>query len=352
MADDPRKGKKRIDMKRAARENGPQSFTLDLAFDLFYSAKRAEKVRDRTLADYKSYWRYFREWLTDRYPETIEVADLTSSIIREYIEYMSFDHQRYGADKYRKKDERKLSPVTVKSRLRAIQTMCGFWASEGYIDVDPTEKIKPPRMDVEDKTLLTDEQLAALLSVPDTNTYVGFRNRTLMMLLADTGLRINEALRLRTVHLDFAARCIRLPGEMNKNRKPRIVPLSATVVRELIRLIEETQAFFNTDYVFVAVYGDPLKADHFRKQLRKYAEEAGIDTKKTQVSPHRFRDYFITNYLLNGGDLFTLQRIVSHADVKTTQGYVRVNEGAMRDSHAQYSPLARLNNPRVGKRRK
>ncbi|GIP14004.1 hypothetical protein J1TS5_61740 [Paenibacillus macerans] len=352
MASDPRKGKKRIDMKRTVRASGPHSITLDLAFDLFYGAKRAEKVRDRTLADYKSYWRYFREWLTDAHPEIEEAAELTASIIREYIEYMSFDHTRYGSDKYRKKDDRKLSPVTVKSRLRALQTMCGFWAAEGFIGANPAEKIKPPRMDTEEKSTFSDEQLAALLDAPDMDTYVGFRDRTLMMLLADSGLRINEALRLRTQLIDFSSRCIRLPGEMNKNRKPRIIPLSAAVLRELTRLIEETQAFFETDYVFVAVYGDPLKADHFRKQLRKYAEIAGIDTKKTQVSPHRFRDYFITNYLLNGGDLFTCQRIVAHADVKTTQGYVKFNEERLRDNHSQYSPLARLGAARTRKRQK
>jgi len=351
MLDDPRKGKKRIDMKRTPAAKETRSITLDLAFDVFYSAKRAEGVRDRTLADYKSYWRYFREWLSEAHPEIEEVALMTAAIVREYIEYMSFAHTRYGSDKYRKKDDRKLSPVTVKSRLRALQTMCAFWEAEGLVEANPTEKIKPPRMDTEEKTVFTDEQIAALLDAPDTDTYVGFRNRTLMILLADSGLRINEALRLRTQHLDFAARCIRLPGEMNKNRKPRIIPLSAAVIRELMRLIEETQAFFNTDYVFVAVYGDPLKADHFRKQLRKYAEAAGIDTNKTQVSPHRFRDYFITNYLLNGGDLFTCQRIVAHADVKTTQGYVKLNEEKLRDSHAHYSPLARLGVPRTGKRR-
>ncbi|MBA9086476.1 integrase/recombinase XerD [Fontibacillus solani] len=338
MTNDPRRGKKRIDMKRTVASKGTENITLDIAFDLFYSAKRAEKVRDRTLADYRSYWRYFREWLTDAHPEIDIIAELTAATIREYIEYMSFEHKRYGTDKHRKKDDRKLSPATVKSRLRALQTMGAFWEAEGLIGANPTDKIKPPRMDTEDKSIFTDEQLAAILDAPDTSTYVGFRNKTLM----NSGLRINEALRLRTVHLDFAARCIRLPGEMNKNRKPRIVPLSAVVIRELIRLIEETQAFFETDYVFVAVYGEPLKADHFRKQLRKYAEDAGIDTKKTQVSPHRFRDYFITNYLLNGGDLFTCQRIVAHADVKTTQGYVKLNEDRLRDSHTQYSPLARL----------
>lgn len=351
MSVDPRKGKKRIDFKPRQSKKETESMPLDLAFNLFYSAKRAEKVRERTLADYNSYWRYFREWLTEYHPDIEDVREITTPLLREYLDYMSFKHTRYKDDPHRKKDDRKLSASTVKSRLRALQTMCKFWSDEGVLAGNPTEKIKPPRVDETDKNIFTDEQLSALLNAPDTSTYVGFRDITLMMLLADTGLRINEALRLVTSYFDFSARCIRLPGALNKNRKPRIVPMSAAVIREVLRLIEETQAYFDTNYVFVSVYGDPLKADHFRKQLKKYAEIAGIDTKTTSVTPHRFRDYFITNYLVNGGDLFTLQRIVAHADVKTTQGYVRVNEEVMRDSHSQYSQLARITTPRRARRK-
>ena len=351
MQVDPRKGKSAVINQRSQRRIDTMSTTLDIAFDLFYSAKRAEGVRNRTLADYKCYWRYFRTWLTEYYPDVVDVKQITTGILRSYIEYMSFDHTRYGDDEYRKKDDRKLSPVTIASRLRALQTMSKFWAMEGMLDVNPAEKIKPPRKDTEDKTVFTDEQLTALLSAPSIDTFAGFRDRTLMMLLADSGLRINEALNLESSHIDFSSRCIRLPSPLNKNRKPRVIPLSAPVIRELIKLLEENRVYFDTNNVFVSNYGDQLKADHFRKRLRNYADLAGIDTKDTRITPHRFRDYFCTNYLLNGGDLFTLQRIVAHADIKTTQGYVKLNEGAIRDSHSQYSPLSRLGISRVGKRR-
>lgn len=343
MSIDPRKGKKRATAALRTRTDAATgTISLDLAFDLFLSAKMAENIRERTLADYRSYWRYFMEWLSDAYPDVSTVGQLTTSIIRDYVAYMQHDHRRYGTDPYRKKDDRKLSPSTVKSRLRAIQTMCAFWFAEGLTEDNPAEKIKAPRMDLPDRQGLTDEQVAAILKAPDKDTFVGLRDRTLILLLVDCGLRISEALRLQTQHFDFRARCIRLPAELNKNRKPRIIPLSAAVVREIIRLVEETQYYFNTEYIFVSDYGDPLKADHFRKRLKNYAKMAGIDTTRVQVSPHRFRDYFITNYLLNGGDLFTLQRIVAHADVKTTQGYVKLNETAIRDSHAQFSPISRV----------
>lgn len=352
MAVDPRKGKKRIDFKPKNNCMAAESMSLDLAFELFYSAKRTEGLRDRTLSDYKSYWRYFRKWLSEFHAEIVEVNQLSPALIREYINHLTYDHVRYGDDLYRKKDDKKLSPVTVKSRLQALQTMCKFWSDESIVVTNPTEKIKAPRMDVEEKTIMSDGEFAALLEAPNRNTYVGSRDRTLMMLLGDSGLRINEALRLQHSHVDFSSRCLRLSGSLNKNRKPRIVPLSSIVVRELLKLIEETQSYFETDYIFVSVYGDPLKADHFRKQLRKYADIAGIDRGTIPISPHRLRDYFITNYLLNGGDLWTLQRIVAHADIKTTKGYVKLNEGVILDNHAQFSPLSRVNaSPRTIKKR-
>jgi integrase/recombinase XerD len=320
---------------------------------MFYNAKRAEGVRDRTLADYRSYWRYFAAWLTEECKDSVkDVKGLTGPVLRAYVDYMSHGRKKYEDDPHRIKTGQKLSPVTVASRLRALQTMCKFWEEEGLLENDPAAKIKPPRRDIEEKAAFTDEHLSGLLAAADRTSFAGYRNYVLMELLADTGLRINEAVGLEEDHFDMSARCIRLPGYMNKNRKPRIVPVSTSVLRDVIRLIEDNRAYFDTNYVFISNYGEKLDPGHFRKQLKKYAAAAGIDTKAIQISPHRFRDYFCTNYLLNGGDLFSLQRIVAHADIKTTQGYVKVSEDAMRDSHTQYSPLSRLKTKRVLNKRR
>lgn len=257
--------------------------------------------------------------------QNTDVKQINAGLLREYLGYMTHDHTRYEDVEDRQKDGKPLSNATVTSRLRALQTMCKFWEEEEVLNDNPAASVKAPRHDTVDKTVFTDAQLDALLAAPDTGSYVGIRDRTAMLTLADTGLRINELLSLETSYIDFSARCIRLPAALNKIR--RIIPLSPSVLRELLRLIQETSAHFDTSFIFVSNYGEQLKADHFRKQLRKYATMAGIDTKETRISPHRFRDYFCTNHLVNGGDLFTLQRIVAHADVKTTQGYVRPNEG-------------------------
>lgn len=346
---DPRKGRKIVRSSTAVRQM-PADYELDYAFELFYNVKQAEGMRPRTLSDYKTHWRYFREWLDEQYPE-IKLREITTAIIREYVIYMSSGRMKYEGIDNRVQPGKTLSPTTVSIRLRTLRTMFRFWTEEGLIVANPTGNIKPPRQDEEELRTFTDEQIRLLLEQPDINTYAGFRNRTLMYLLADTGLRINEALRLTMDYLDVKSRSIHLPAAMNKNRRPRIVPVSPEVMRMLFELVNENKAHFgDIEHIFLSNYGDPLKADHFRKQLREYGKMAGIDG-QVRVSPHTFRHYFCKTYLLNGGDIFTLQRIVAHSSIETTRKYVSMDDENIRQQHAQYSPLQRLGRVRAGRRR-
>lgn len=346
---DPRKGRKVVRGTTVVRQMSAD-YELDYAFELFYNVKQAEGMRPRTLSDYKTHWRYFREWIDEHYAD-IKLREVTTAIVREYVIYMASERVKYEGIDNRIQPGKRLSPTTVSIRLRTLRTMFRFWTEEGLIEVNPAGNIKPPKQDEEELQTFTDEQLRLLLDQPDINTFAGFRNRTLMYLLADTGLRINEALRLTLDQLDIKSRSIHLPGSMNKNRRPRIVPVSPEVVRMLFELVNENKAHFgDVDYIFLSNYGDPLKADHFRKQLRRYGEMAGID-ESVRVSPHTFRHYFCKTYLLNGGDIFTLQRIVAHSSIETTRKYVSMDDDNIRQQHSQYSPLHRLGRVRASKRR-
>ncbi|MGG1600973.1 tyrosine-type recombinase/integrase [Paenibacillus naphthalenovorans] len=340
MSNDPRSGKSIIRGGRRPTAKQTIDHTLDDAFTLFYNVKKAEGMRDRTLADYKAHWRYFREWI-DKEEPGIKLREITQSTLRAYVIYMSSGRTKYDGVDNRKIEGATLSPTTVAIRLRTLRTMFNFWAGENMIDVNPAQKLKAPRQDEEDIEAFTDEQVRLLLAAPDVRSYAGFRDKVLMMLLADTGLRINEALQLTTEHFDVRSRCITLPAAMNKNRKPRIVPVSNEVVRQVFDLVNENKSYFNTEYIFVANYGEPLKADHFRKRLHEYGVRTGI-VGQVRVSPHTFRHYFCTAYLENGGDVFTLQRIAGHADLETTRKYVKTRTEAMQEQHAAVSPITRL----------
>ncbi|MFF2890781.1 tyrosine-type recombinase/integrase [Paenibacillus sp. NPDC057967] len=344
---DPRKGRSIVRGKMRPADTAAQApasvtYTISEAFSIFFSAKKAEGIRDRTVEDYETNWKYFTDWLE----EDVPAIEITAETIRDYINYMS-NKTLFSGVPNRPQTDKKLKTQTVITRIRTLRTVFTFLAEEGYIQTSPLAKVKMPRKDREDKPTFTDDDIRRLLDAPDTETYAGLRDRCLMMTLADGGFRVNEALRLTTEHLDIKARCFNLPGWMNKNRKPRIVPLSPETVRELLRLVNETRQYFDTDHIFVTNYGEPLKAAHFRKRLKAHAKAGGVDL--SLAHPHQFRSYFITTYLLSGGDIFSCQRIVAHANIETTRGYAKLSEDNIRSQHAQYSPLARLGLRRISK---
>lgn len=350
MSGDPRKGRRIVKGKTRDNTAVPteNAIPLDHAFQTFYASKKAEGMRERTLEEYVINWRYFREWLEQYDPEIRFIQQIGSEHIRSYVNYMAAK-PKYSEVPCRKQTGETLPPYTVALRLRVLRTLFNFLHREQIIENNPVSNVKQPRFDHEGKETLTEEQMERLLAAPDTLTYAGFRDRTLMMLLADGGFRIHEALRLKAENIDFQSGCVHLPAWMNKNRKPRMVPISMNVLREVLRLIDENQRYFNSDYVFLSNYGEPLKADHFRKRLKLYAKAAGIPSK--DVSPHRFRSFFCRQFLVNGGDLFTLQRIVAHASIETTRRYVNMNDEIIRRQHEHYSPIARMGLSRINKRR-
>ncbi|MFF0831323.1 tyrosine-type recombinase/integrase [Brevibacillus sp. NPDC003359] len=347
MKEDPRIGRQLVRSKRAVTPLTYVTYELDDAFQLFYNVKKAEGMRERTLADYKAHWRYFREWIDENYPD-IKLDEITSTIAWKYYIYMANGRTKYAGVHKREIKGQALSPTTVAIRIRTLRTMFNFWSRERMLDINPVANLKPPKEDEDEIEAFTDDQLHKLINTPDTRTFAGFRDRTLMLLLADSGLRIQESLGLKTEHIDVKSRCIHLSAAMNKNRKPRIVPVSSEVLRLLFELMTENKSFFgDREHVFLSAYGDPLTSDTVRKRFARYGVEAGI-SEDVRVSPHTFRHYFCKMYLLNGGDLFTLQRIVGHADISTTRKYVQMSDENIRAQHAQFSPIMRL---RAGKRR-
>lgn len=135
-------------------------------------------------------------------------------------------------------------------------------------------------------------------------------------------------------HIDASSRCIRLPGPLNKNRKPGISAFCCDITRNTETNGREPYILWYWNLSLSRTTVTHLKRVIFINSYEIMQRRQAIDTKKTPVTSHRFSDYLCTNYLLDGGDLFTLQRIVAHADIKTTQGYIKLNEGAIRDSHA------------------
>ncbi len=160
-----------------------------------------------------------------------------------------------------------------------------------------------------------------------------------MMLPANTGMRISEALNLQQEDIDFKTNVIELKGTNTKNRKTRYVPISpktSKLLRELLVEIEE----FDTLHIFTTVYGNTIDPARFRQKLKMYGHNAEI--KGVRVSPHTFRHTFAKYYLLNNGDVMTLQKILGHSTIEMVRKYVNMTSKNILVQHNRYSPINNL----------
>lgn len=331
--------------KRANRRVNDKQYpklTLDQTLDLIIAGKRAEGLRERTLHDYIKSWGYFTNWLKKSYPEIETVDQLTTEVFRNYINYMKYDARKYDGHKFidAEKQDIGLSDTTINIRLRVLRAFFNYLEKEELIEFNPMDNIKLLRQDIDLTDCFTDEEVKELLRQPNQRDYVGFRDFVAMNLLLDSGLRIGELVNLRVSDIDFKTRFITINGDKSKNRKPRLVPISAYVSKLLLQLINENQEHFKTDRVFLSCYGEPLEENQFNKRLKYYAEKAGIKGKKTTA--HAYRHTWAKNMILNGCDAFTLQKMGGWADIRTMRRYIQMDIEDMRRSHDDFSPINRL----------
>lgn len=342
---DKRKGK-RIVLQRLSTESVDEERQVDRdlspdeLFDVFIAAKQAEGRADRTILDHRKNYRYFRQWLDKMYPG-INPRDLDATVFREWITYLQNEKVAYEGHPTSPQQYVGLAPGTINIRLRSLKCMFKFLHDEGYLETNPTARVKLVRVEDDGVQTFTIQQVKLLLAAPDKRTYAGFRDYVLMLMLLDTGMRINEALKLRHDDVDLKTLSISIAAKISKTRKARHVPISKKTARELARLIAEVKLNFdNIDNVFVSNYGEKYYDNYFRTRLKMYAEKAHI--RGVRVSPHTFRHTFAKMFILNGGDPFTLQRILGHSDISMSKRYVTMFADDVKAVHRRATPLESL----------
>ncbi|AUJ25826.1 tyrosine-type recombinase/integrase [Virgibacillus dokdonensis] len=337
--------RRRLIKERVAKTKKKQDVTpyqgdeinIEEALEIFVRAKEAEGVRPRTIHAYHNHIGYLIDYFTEiKGVQKPFLDDLTSDLIREYITYQLTEKRRYEGEKGRKDKTVGLSPNTVNIRLRTLRTMCRFWYTEGLAAVNAMENVKLVRTDEQPEVPgLSDKQVQTVINSMDEKHYAEWRDKILILLLIDTGMRINEAVSLTLSDINFKDNMIVLSSERTKNRRYRDVPVSLDVIKLLLELNKESQEYFgSTEQIFLNAYGEPFNSDSFRKRLNRLKSELGME----RLSPHMFRHTFARDYLLNGGDLFTLQKILDHADIKTTRKYIQMSKDHLRSQHKNYTP--------------
>lgn len=335
--------KKRVVGRIGASKDYPK-LTFDQAIDIVVSGKRVEGVRERTLKDYVKMWGYFTTWLHENY-DIEYMNDLETDVFRNYINYQKYDKQKYSGHKYidGSKQGIGLSDTTININLRTLKSIINFLDREGYLEVNPIEKVKLLKQDKDNShSGFTIEEIKEILRQPNQRDYVGFRDFVMMNILLDTGLRINSLIDLKGENIDLQSRFINVPADKAKGRKALLVPFSNHVSKLLLQLIAENREHFKTDRLFLSSYGEPLSKNQFNKRLKYYAEKAGIDPKKKRVTAHTYRHTWATQMVKAGVDPYTLQKMGGWADQSTMQRYISIDTKQMRQSHDEFSPLNNL----------
>lgn len=225
-----------------------------------------------------------------------------------------------------------LSPSTINTRLKTLRVLFRFLIDEELLEENPMKHVKDVTEPQEEIAIMTVDELRRLLNMPNKRSYSNFRDYVIMSLLLDTFLRISKALSLTLNDIDFSSKIITVRGTVAKSRKARIVPIKNTTANLLKELIKENEEF-ETEYVFVTNYGEPMDRNHFGKRLKKYAQEAGI-TKN--VHPHLFRHTDATMFLEAGGDIRHLQMLLGHTDLRMVMRYKHLSKHTLINQHDKF----------------
>lgn len=255
--------------------------------------------------------------------ERKKLQELTAADIRDFL---------------RQLHRRGLSHRSIARTLSATKGLYRFATAERWVELDPTEQIESARLPRHLPHYLSLAEVDQLLDAPDTKTPAGLRDRTMLETLYATGLRVTELVSLRLDDLYLDAGYIRCRG---KGRKERIVPLGRSAARWILRYLKKGRPQISSKsgpWLFPNRLGTRMTRQRFWQILRSCGTKVGIGRR---LSPHVVRHSFATHLLERGADLRSLQLMLGHSDIGTTQIYTHVSRERLRRVYDQHHPRAR-----------
>jgi len=229
-----------------------------------------------------------------------------------------------------------IGPRTNARRLSAIRGFFDFLVREGVLPRSPVEMIETPRLGLHLPNVLSIEEVTRLLSAPDPSTPQGLRDRAILEFAYATGLRASELSGLTLARVDFSLGYVRIKG---KGERERVVPIGRLALDALEEYLLKARPVFlkrgQDPHVFLSRKGGAITRQRFWQILKAYAKKAGI---KASISPHTLRHSFATHLLKGGADLRTVQLLLGHQNIATTQIYTHVDIEYLRAMHKRFHP--------------
>lgn len=249
---------------------------------------------------------------------------LSRAVKNDIIEFMLFEKDKM------------ISPTSISRRLAAIRMFHRFLTRERVLKSDPTVLIDSPKLWKKVPDTLSLNEVEALISQPDVRTRQGIRDKAILETLYATGMRVSEStdLKANNVNLDIGfLRCV------GKGNKERVIPLGKCAIKSINRYLESSRQDFlknkTSEYLFVSRCGAKLSRQSVWKLIKRYAKEAKI---KKPIKVHSLRHSFATHLLERGADLRSVQEMLGHSNISTTQIYTHIDRNRLKTIHKMFHP--------------
>jgi integrase/recombinase XerD len=292
---------------------------FEIQLDQYFEYLRFEKLlMSNSISSYGRDFKKFRQYLLLN--PKISFLNISKLQILDFLKYLYNDN----------------SDVSVSRVLSALRGFYKFLIRQQIIKSNPWSQIKNPRSSKKILEILDIEEVFKFLDSIPQSTPSDLRDRAMFEVLYGCGLRVSEITGLSIGSIDFDQKLLRFIG---KGDKERIVPLGDTALLFLNKYIDHARGKIEkekkTDFLFLNMRGDKLSRKGFWKILKKYADRAGIEK---NIYPHIFRHSFATHLLQRGADLRTVQKLLGHSSISTTEIYTNLTKEYLKDAYFKYHP--------------
>jgi integrase/recombinase XerD len=305
----------------------PARRLTELTLDFLAYLELERGLSRNTLEAYRSDLQQFGEFLGRMGTDPL---DVTGPELAEFVSELADGHD----------GRRPVAPATLQRKIACLRSFYRFLRREQILDRDPTADLRPPRSRGQLPQVLSRDEVQRLLAQPRGTSAAALRDRALLETMYACGLRASEAIGLELSALDLEAGILRARG---KGSKERIVPIGSKAIETLNAYLERARprlvGLRDEQRVFVNLRGAGLTRQGLYKIVQRHARAAGLEQR---MSPHTLRHTFATHLLAGGCDLRSLQEMLGHADIATTQIYTHLTAERLRDVYFDSHPRAQI----------
>lgn len=289
---------------------------------------------DLTIKSYREDLETLVDYLTEVHGQTPAANDVSPQQLREFVAALN---------------EAGYAPSSISRKLASLRSFYRFAQREGLADNNPAKPLRNPRRQRKLPHFLTTSEIGKLLNAPPANEVLGLRDRAILETMYSAGLRVSELVGVNDEDLDLEQGLVRVRG---KGKRERLAPLGRYAIRALKRwlsvrqLSRQAKAGYETP-VFVNKFGNRITTRSVARMLEKYLKTTGLDLR---TSPHTLRHSFATHLLDSGADIRSVQELLGHKSLITTQIYTHVSTAGLREAYQKAHPRAQSQSPRKKKK--